>query len=70
MYAISKVYYTPPEKSVDGKAHRRKLWYCEPIDFGFGLCEVWGKKKGRKMFGKKSDAIRIAKKNDASVETL
>ena len=60
-YAISMTDYIPAKKSRDGKPHQHKWWYSKPLDFGLGLCPVFGRRKERMIFDRKADANAVAK---------
>ena len=70
-YAIKKPLVVKKEHSVDGKSHRKTLWYQGCMDFGFGSCPVWSKRQDRKIFSTKSEANKIAKRfSDIGIEVV
>ena len=71
-YAIYKWVVTPANCSVDGKTHRRKLWYAgDGYLAGFYFHEQWEKKEKALIYGRKSDANKTArmiqKKTDENI---
>lgn len=61
-YAISRVLLTKAKDAIDGKDHRRTLYYAGRDDvLGFG-CDHWDDRKHAKLFNDKRTAGTYARK--------
>lgn len=61
-YAIKMPCLTKAKDSVDGKAHRRTLWFAGEMDLFFAIGPTWGAKHDRVIFNTKAEANKIAKR--------
>ena len=75
-YGITRMLRIKAEDSVDGKEHRRKLWYSGSMNL-FGMsAPIWGARKDRKLFDTKAEANKVVKRfcmadrKDIKVETI
>jgi len=63
MWAISYVHITPARYAVDGKEHRKTLYYGGLVDTVFGMCATtWVCKRQAVLYRTKAEATRQAKR--------
>lgn len=60
-YAISYIDSTPAKRSLDGKRHQHKYWFCGMRDLGLGEWPLYGRRKDRMIFARKNDAKAFMK---------
>ena len=69
-YAITKVYVTKAKHAVDGKDHRRTLYYAGRDSLcGMG-CDNWYDRKHAKLFDDERTAERYARALDGTVKEV
>ena len=62
MYAIYRWSVTPSRFSVDGKTHRRKVWFAgDRTMAGFYFSQCWDRKEQAVLFDRKAEADRVAR---------